>query len=162
MNKISFELILQFGTFHYCIWMNSVHLIWPMLLLWNLYLFPYFLHLTQIFAYALALLDHLLLIQAIAPFFLPYYISRGIFLWVLSYIPCVAMLHLWPSALSLSILFSLKCYPFNINKFTLNCCHRSFAAFLPDISAIYQTIPNFHFTLLFCDHTKMRCERIKW
>ena len=69
---------------------------------------------------------------------------------------------LWPSALSLSIIFSLKCYPFNINKFTLNCCHRSFAAFLPDISAIYQILPNFHFTLLFCDHTEMRCERIKW
>lgn len=59
-------------------------------------------------------------------------------------------------------LFLLKCYPFNINEFTLNCCHRSFAAFLPDSSTIYQTLLNFHFTPLFCDHIEMRCERIKW
>lgn len=46
------------------------------------------------------------------------------------------------------------CFPwsdtlFNINKFTLSCCHRSFAAFLLDVSAIYQTLPNFHFAPLF-------------
>ena len=59
-------------------------------------------------------------------------------------------------------LFLLTCYPFNISEFTLNCCHKSCAPFLPDNSNIYQTLPNFHFTPLFCDHTEMRCERIKW
>lgn len=48
----------------------------------------------------------------------------------------------------------LVCFPwnatlFNISKFTLNCCYRSFAAFLPDISAIYQTLLHFHFAPLF-------------